>query len=93
VPHASKPSLPVERLAVEVVPDPIVNRELPDSCFNLAFSIQDEQLAGVKVNRVRAAVQRIGWTLKRTRGPHALLAREDGLITAGLSRSLSDFSV
>jgi len=37
----------VERLAVEVVADRIANRELPDSCFNLAFSIQDEQLAGV----------------------------------------------
>ena len=37
----------VERLAVEVVADRIAHRELPESCFNLAFSIEDEQLAGV----------------------------------------------
>jgi predicted RNA binding protein YcfA (HicA-like mRNA interferase family) len=29
-----------------------------------------------KAKRVRAALQRIGWTLKRMRGSHALLARE-----------------
>lgn len=29
-----------------------------------------------KAKRVRAALQRIGWTLKRTSGSHALLVRE-----------------
>jgi predicted RNase H-like HicB family nuclease len=37
----------VERLAVEVVADRIAHRELPESCFNLAFSIEDEQLARI----------------------------------------------
>jgi predicted RNase H-like HicB family nuclease len=37
----------VERLGVEVVADRIAHGELPQSCFNLAFSITDEQLAGV----------------------------------------------
>ena len=37
----------VKRLAVEVVADRIAHRELPESCFNLAFSITDEQLAGI----------------------------------------------
>jgi predicted RNase H-like HicB family nuclease len=37
----------VERLAVEVVADRIAHREFPESCFNLAFSIADEQLAGI----------------------------------------------
>ena len=37
----------VEHLGVEVVADRIAHGELPQSCFNLAFSITDEQLAGV----------------------------------------------
>jgi predicted RNase H-like HicB family nuclease len=36
----------VERLAVEVVADRIAHRESSESCFNLAFSVKDEQLAG-----------------------------------------------
>lgn len=37
----------VELLAVEVVADRIAHRELPASCFNLAFSVSDEQLASI----------------------------------------------
>lgn len=36
-----------ERLAVEVVADRVANGELPDSSFNLAFVVSDEQLAGI----------------------------------------------
>ncbi len=37
----------VERLAVDVVADRAANGELPDSSFNLAFVVMNEQLAGI----------------------------------------------
>ena len=37
----------VERLALEVVADRVAHGELPDSSFNLAFVVKDEQLAGI----------------------------------------------
>ena len=37
----------VERLAVDVIADRVAHGELPESSFNISFSIQDEQLAGV----------------------------------------------
>jgi predicted RNase H-like HicB family nuclease len=37
----------VERLAVEVVADRVAHGELPNSSFNLAFIVKDEQLAGI----------------------------------------------
>jgi predicted RNase H-like HicB family nuclease len=37
----------VERLAVEVIADRIAHGELPESCFNLSFAVQDDQLVGI----------------------------------------------
>jgi predicted RNase H-like HicB family nuclease len=37
----------VERLAVEVIADRVAHGELPQSSFNLAFVVKDEQLAGI----------------------------------------------
>jgi len=37
----------VERLAVQAVADRIAHNELPPSCFNLSFTVPNEQMAGV----------------------------------------------
>ncbi len=38
----------VQRLAVEVVADRVAHGELPEASFNLAFSVKDEQMAGIR---------------------------------------------
>ena len=65
-----------ERLAIEVIADRIRHGELPPSALNVPFWFSVSNWPATKARRVLAALERIGWRVKRQSGSHKLLARE-----------------
>ncbi len=69
-----------KRLAIEVIGDRIAHRELPSSSLGFPSPSRTSNWPASKARRVLAALERIGWRMKRQRGSHRLVVQTGRMI-------------